>query len=149
MIPPPPTTAANNNDNPMDSKTDNENKNMVYGGGEISLRAYTNIEDFINSNVIQGQEQSTKTNPIVSVEEFFHGNPNTPWKPSPEHDLKQSPCRPIIGIKNDYKIRFYYCKLHPSIENTYLETIEHHCKYKEPDKHKAEILRLMRGRSST
>jgi hypothetical protein len=28
--------------------------------------------------------------PMISVEEFFHDNPNTPWKPLPEHDLKQS-----------------------------------------------------------
>lgn len=79
---------------------------------------------------------------IISVEEFFHDDPNTPWKPLPEHDLEQSPCYSIIGIRNNYKIPFYYCKLPPNIENAYLETIEHHCKYKEPDKHKAEILRL-------
>jgi hypothetical protein len=37
--------------------------------------------------------------PIISVEEFFHDDPNnTPWKPLPEHDLKQSPCYPIIDI---------------------------------------------------
>jgi hypothetical protein len=29
--------------------------------------------------------------PMISVEEFFHDDPNnTPWKPLPEHDLKQS-----------------------------------------------------------
>jgi hypothetical protein len=33
---------------------------------------------------------------IVSVEEFFYDDPNTPWKPLPEHDLKSSPCYPII-----------------------------------------------------
>ena len=37
--------------------------------------------------------------PIISVEEFFHDDPNnTPWKPLPEHDLKQSPCYPIMDI---------------------------------------------------
>ena len=34
--------------------------------------------------------------PIISVEEFFYDDHNTPWKPLPEHDLKQSPCYPII-----------------------------------------------------
>jgi hypothetical protein len=48
----------------------------------------------------------------------------------------------------NYKIQFYYCKLHPDIQNAYLETIEHHCKYKKPDRHKAEILRLMRQSST-
>ena len=29
--------------------------------------------------------------PMISVQEFFHDDPNnTPWKPLPEHDLKQS-----------------------------------------------------------
>ena len=82
--------------------------------------------------------------PIVSVEEFFYDTPDTPWRSLPEHDLKASPCYPIIGTRSSYKVRFYYCKLHPEIENVYLETIEHHCKYKEPDIHKLEILRLTR-----
>ena len=88
---------------------------------------------------------AAKGRSIVSVDEFFHDDPNTPWKPLPEHDLKQSPCYSIIGIRNyhNYKTPFYYCKLHPDIENAYLETIEHHCKYKEPNVHKSEILRLL------
>jgi hypothetical protein len=48
--------------------------------------------------------------PIISVEEFFHDDSNTPWKPLPEYDLKQSPCYPIIEVRNydNYKIPFYY-----------------------------------------
>ena len=86
---------------------------------------------------------------IVSAEEFFHDDPNTPWKPLPEHDLKQSPCYPIIGISNyhNYKIPFFFCKLYPDIENAYLETIEHHCKYSNPKFHKSEILRLLKSKS--
>jgi hypothetical protein len=82
--------------------------------------------------------------PIIPVDEFFYNDANTPWKLLPEHDLNQSPCYTIIGIwtYRNYKIPFYYCKLHPDIENVYLETIEHHCKYKEPGAHKSEILRL-------
>jgi hypothetical protein len=63
----------------------------------------------------QQQKQS-----IISVE-FFHDDPNTPWKPLPEHNLEQSPCYPIIGV------------------SAYLETIEHHCKYTDPEAHKSEI----------
>ena len=87
--------------------------------------------------------------PITSVEEFFNDDHNTPWKPLPEHDLKQSPCYPIIDVRkyHNYKIPFYYCRLHQDIENAYLETIEHHCKYKEPDMHKSEILRLLSTRA--
>jgi hypothetical protein len=31
-----------------------------------------------------------KTNQAVSIEEFFHDDPNTPWKPLPQHDLRKS-----------------------------------------------------------
>ena len=80
-------------------------------------------------------KEQQQRRPIISVDEFFYNDPNTPWKPLPEHDLKQSPCYPIIDIRryHKYKIPFYYCKLHPDIENAYLEIIEHHCKYKEPN----------------
>jgi hypothetical protein len=52
---------------------------------------------------------------------------------------------PIVDIRryHNYKIPFYYCKLRADIENAYLESIEHHCKYKEPDIHKSELLRLL------
>lgn len=90
------------------------------------------------------KEQQQKQ-PIISVEEFFYEDPNTPRKPLSEYNLKQSPCCPLIDIRryHNYKIPFYYCKLHPDIENAYLESIEHHCKYKDPDVHKSEILRLL------
>ena len=89
-----------------------------------------------------------KINPMVSVEEFFYDDPSISWKPLPEHDLKQSPYYPIIDIcrYHNYKIPFYCCKLHPDIENAYLGSIEHHCKYKEPNVHKSEILRLLSTR---
>jgi hypothetical protein len=69
-----------------------------------------------NSRQIRGYIM-TVTRPIVPVDEFFHDDPNTPWKPLPDHDLKRSPCYPIIGIRTyrNYKIPFYYCKLHPNI----------------------------------
>ena len=68
--------------------------------------------------------------PIISVQEFFHDDSKTSWKPLPEHDLKQSK-----------SLLFYYrCK---DIENVYLETIEHHCKYSNPEVHKLEILKKL------
>ena len=88
---------------------------------------------------------SIRIQPVVSIEEFFHdcNNPDASWKSLPEHDLKQSPCYHIIGINHNRKIQLYYCKLHPNIQNANLESIEHHCKYKEPDVHKLELLRLL------
>jgi hypothetical protein len=48
--------------------------------------------------------------PIISLQGFFHDDPNnTPWKPLPEHDLKQSPCYPIIiDVRNYYTITKYH-----------------------------------------
>jgi hypothetical protein len=63
---------------------------------------------------------------------FFYDDPaitpENPWRPLSKHSLEQSPCYPIIGMHNKYRVPFYYCKLHPHIENIYLENIEHHCK---------------------
>jgi hypothetical protein len=94
---------------------------------------------------------------IITIEDFFYDDPNLPWKPLPKHALVQSPCYPIIGKRNYYyynsnikeetgefrNIVRYYCKVHPNIESIDLEPIEHHCKYKEPDKHKAAILQFL------
>ena len=83
--------------------------------------------------------------PVVPVEDFFYDDPNTPWKPLPEHDLKQSPCYPIIDIRNITIIKSHFIIVrYTDIENAYLESIEHHCKYIEPNVHESEILRLLR-----
>jgi hypothetical protein len=85
---------------------------------------------------------------LISIEDFFYDDPSitpeNPWKPLPKHSLEQSPCYPIIGIHNKYRVLFYYCKLHPDVENISLETIEHHCKYFNAEFHKSEILRLLK-----
>lgn len=78
-------------------------------------------------------------NTILSVEDFFSDDPDQPWQPLPEHSLQKSPCYPII----DKRGNLYHCKIHQYMESPYLDVIEHHCKYKEPELHKAEIARLM------
>ena len=35
----------------------------------------------------------------------------------------------------------FFCLLHPEIENENLDSIEHHCKYKEPERHKEELIK--------
>jgi len=82
---------------------------------------------------------------IPNIQGFFYDEPNLPWKPLPIHSLQQSPCYPVIGTRN-YRLcnnGWYYCKLHPYVESIHLESIEHHCKYIEPDKHKARILEFL------
>jgi hypothetical protein len=75
---------------------------------------------------------------VSSITDFFYDDPNKSWEPLPEHDLDQSPCYPIIAIKQNY----YYCILHPEVKNIHLESIEHHIKYKDPEAHKSELLKL-------
>ena len=80
--------------------------------------------------------------PPISIEEFFDDSNR---EPLPEHNLEQSPCRPIIDtdkLETMGKI-FYRCKIHPGVWNIDLIGIEHHCKYQEPHIHKDEILKLL------
>ena len=81
---------------------------------------------------------------IVSVERFFNDVADLPYQPLPEHAVEQSPCYPIIGRNNN---RSYFCRLHPEVKNVNLESIEHHCKYKDPDYHKSEILKMLSTKS--
>jgi hypothetical protein len=77
------------------------------------------------------------------VERFFYNDPDTPWMPLPDHDLEDSPCYPIIEqdkIKTSGQT-YFKCKLHPNVWNIDIQGIEHHCKYKEPQNHRTEILR--------
>jgi hypothetical protein len=78
----------------------------------------------------------------MSVEDFFYddNNPSLPYKPLPPHSLEESPCYTII--KRNHKLGTYYCKLHPKeSENVNLESVEHHCKYNDPELHANEIIK--------
>ena len=88
---------------------------------------------------------SVESTAIVSVERFFNDVADSPYQPLPEHSLEQSPCYPIIGRNNNNGL--YFCRLHPEVKNVNLDPIEHHCKYKEPDVHKSEILKLLSTKS--
>lgn len=85
--------------------------------------------------------------PTSSIEKFFFNDPTissqNPWKPLPRHPLELSPCYPIIGIHNKYNVRMYFCRLHPQVQNNYLESIEHHCRFSDPQLHKSEILKFL------
>jgi hypothetical protein len=75
----------------------------------------------------------------VSPEEiniFFFDDPNSLCRPLPPHTIEESPCRSIIGIDNH---SFYYCTVHQDIQNINLESIEHHCKFKDREMHYSEV----------
>jgi hypothetical protein len=46
-------------------------------------------------------------------------------------------------IDASYTNTIYYCKLHPDLGNTFLGEIELLCREKEPEIHKAEILKAL------
>jgi hypothetical protein len=56
-----------------------------------------------------------------------------------EHSLEESICRPLIG-KQIHKQFLHYCKVHTYVEFLSLESIEHHIKFKDPERHKAKLL---------
>jgi DNA replicative helicase MCM subunit Mcm2 (Cdc46/Mcm family) len=77
-----------------------------------------------------------------------------------DHSLEQSPCHLIIGSRTEeingtvydadenptdatYTNIVYYCKLHAELGSTFLGEIELHCREKEPENHKAEILKAL------
>jgi len=61
-----------------------------------------------------------------------------------DHSLEESICRPLIG-KQIYKPFFYYCKICPKVEFLSLESIEHHIKFKDTERHKAKLLEMVQG----
>jgi hypothetical protein len=83
---------------------------------------------------------------IADVEEFFKTD-DKPYRPLSDHALEQSPCRDVIAVRIAGKRILYYCEIcHPQFGNMdvvasiFLDAIEHHCLFKEPEKHKAAIL---------
>jgi hypothetical protein len=84
--------------------------------------------DNLQNAVDEQSKSALRTKAIQSIEDLFDADPNLPYRPLPEHALEDSPCHPIIEKKGN----FYFCKLHTDIQNICLESIEHHCKYKEP-----------------
>lgn len=102
----------------------------------------------INNSMKIGQEchasnSGFKFNPVISVDQFFNDDLDRSNQTMPTHNLEESPCYHIIHSKCVGNHIWYYCKLHPDFKNISLSSIEHHCRYHEPDRHKAEILKLI------
>jgi hypothetical protein len=103
---------------------------------------FHNFELEFNDKLRRRQEGNEKPSPIVSVDVFF--DPSIAYQLLPPHTVEQSPCYPIIIVKDDGVI--YYCKLHEQEDGygyTNLDAVERHCKTEDPELHKAEILRLL------
>jgi hypothetical protein len=82
--------------------------------------------------------------PIEKLDEFFRNDHDKPYTALHSHSLEQSPSYPIIGAKPAGRYTLFWCEICKPEFGTgitiHLSSIEHHCKYKDPDRHKAEIL---------
>src|SRR3954447_21563715 len=78
---------------------------------------------------------------LEQIEEFFDSENGQ----VENHTLEDSICRPIIGRRQNHKQNFLYCKICPKVENINLISIEHHIRYKDPERHKAKLLEMIQG----
>jgi len=76
----------------------------------------------------------------IPTKVYDHDKPYSALK---NHTLEQSPCLPIISVRGI----MYYCEIcHPehandsAVASIHLSSVEHHCRYRDPEKHRAEIL---------
>ena len=72
---------------------------------------------------------------------FFHDKPHLSYEPLSPHSLEESPCFPITGTKGKLAL----LQTVPSRSKEYLLGIHRAPppKYKDPDTHKLELLRLL------
>jgi hypothetical protein len=126
---------------------DKENENEPVGErSDRSDSRYISINDSTTTNITTTQSISLLSStykPIISINEFL--DPSIDYQRLPPHTVEQSPCYTIIIVKDNGE-ESYRCKLHCSqgYESTDLDSIEYHCKTQAPDKHKAEILRILK-----
>jgi hypothetical protein len=110
----------------------------ILGNGQNRAQNGPGIDDI---DSIDNLPNISYGDPIISTEEFFDGYCNGgPGRALPEHNLEQSPCYSIIGTNRCRGRISYYCKLHTGIGFVSLHSIEHHCKFQEPELHKSKIL---------
>jgi hypothetical protein len=87
--------------------------------------------------------------PIIPIDDFFRDGPDKPYSALPSHQLESSPCYPIIGAKMAGRYTLFWCEIcqpeFGSGTSIHLNSIEHHCKYRDGDRHRVEILSRLEG----
>jgi hypothetical protein len=151
-----------NNDNKirLDGQTDSDTCHLSSHNDDIHIEYTETDQPLTNTNnqmrkAITGTSTYTHTNnlsqlshlsqtTVEAITQFFYDEPYLPYHPPPPHELEDSPCKSIIRLDNHSML--YNCTLHPDIRSYHLESIEHHIKYKNPEMHKSEILKLLEAR---
>jgi hypothetical protein len=126
----------------VQSQMSNSNYSLAYIGIQIR-KATAAIPAPTNTNNLSHHPHLSQTTNNLTTEmvtRFFHDDPESLYFPLPPHKLEESPCKSIIRVDNH---SFYYCTLHPDIQNIHLESVEHHCKYQDREMHKSEIIKSL------
>ncbi|MGA9153703.1 MAG: hypothetical protein WBZ36_24235 [Candidatus Nitrosopolaris sp.] len=104
------------------------------------------------SQLIATTKNSFTFMPIIPVDEFFKDDHDKPYSALRSHSLEESPCYPIIDVKLAGRHLIYHCEIcRPEfandsvVANINLSSIEHHCRYKDPDRHRIEIVSRLEG----
>ena len=131
---------------PMSTESNHYSSNENVTTIPESVQDQDNYIDSDNENQDDPPQNVSDCKPIISIEDFFSSD-----MPLSGHSIEESPCYPIIGFRpGEISIdTVYYCKLHPDLGSTFLAAIELHCRQKEPDIHKAEILTRIAKRDAT
>ena len=119
------------------------NQSLSNSNSQLRKAVSTSAHNATNTTNLSHVSRSSQTT-VEAITQFFYDEPYLPYHPPPPHELQDSPCKLIIRLDNHSL--FYNCTLHPDIRSYHLESIEHHIKYKNPEMHKSEILKLLEAR---
>jgi hypothetical protein len=129
--------------NPSDEyHQDGQTANKYHENSNNSTKNISAEQEEPKELFISAKTNNLPDSPIISIGEFFD---ESNGESVPAHDLELSPCYPIIEKKKFETMdqALYLCKIHPEVWSIDIRGIEHHCKYQDPDKHKAEILKSL------
>ena len=132
-----PSSIDHHNANSQMSET---NQSLSNSNSQLRKAVSTLAHNAITTTNLSHLPQTT----VEAITQFFYDESDLPYRPPPPHKLEESPCKSIIKLDNHSLL--YNCTLHPDFQSYHLESIEHHIKYKNPEMHKSEILKLLEAR---
>jgi len=114
--------------------TDEEDGNI----GQNSNESENNFFDDSKDTALISKSVSSYRYTEGDIEKFFASD----FEYHKENSFEDSICRPLIG-RQDHHPFLYFLKDDPDVVNIYLESIEHHIRYKDPERYKAKLLEMI------
>ena len=84
---------------PVPSLTKTTLKFLAIPTGKLCGEAEARPSSFSPIPGLTSSDAEHKTAKVISVTDLLYDDPEAPYVPLPEHNLDQSPCYPIIAIK--------------------------------------------------